>query len=92
MRGGPANTYIAGNVTRIIDMRGLGTANWNISVFKLAQIHEELRMPFCAEASNGMNSPLFRPPNTAFGNAAFGRITSQGSFPRMIQLRMRIFF
>ncbi len=86
----PAFTF--GNVTRTIGMRGPGTANWDVSIFKTAQILENLKVQFRAEALNAMNTPLFRAPNTAFGNAAFGRITSQGNFPRMIQLGMRIFF
>ena len=39
-----------------------------------------------------MNTPLFRAPNTAFGNAAFGRITAQANFPRMLQLGLRLYF
>ncbi|MBL8217378.1 MAG: hypothetical protein JNK87_42045, partial [Bryobacterales bacterium] len=87
-----AAAFTFGNVTRTLGMRGPGTANWDISIFKTAQILESLKVQFRAEALNAMNTPLFRAPNTAFGNAAFGRITSQGNFPRMIQLGMRIFF
>ncbi len=39
-----------------------------------------------------MNTPLFRAPNTAFGNPGFGIITSQANFPRMIQLGLRFYF
>jgi len=39
-----------------------------------------------------MNTPYFRAPNTAFGNGSFGKVTSQGNFPRMIQLGLRLFF
>jgi trimeric autotransporter adhesin len=87
-----AAAFTFGNVTRTIGMRGPGTANWDISIFKTAAILEKVKVQFRAEALNAMNTPLFRAPNTAFGNAAFGRITSQGNFPRMIQLGMRIFF
>jgi hypothetical protein len=86
----PAFTF--GNLTRTIDMRGPGQANWDISVFKTVRIYEAFQAQFRAEALNAMNTPLFRAPNTAFGNAAFGRITSQGNFPRMLQLGLRLFF
>jgi len=39
-----------------------------------------------------MNTPYFRAPNTALGNGSFGKITSQGNFPRMIQLGLRLYF
>ncbi len=87
-----APAFTLGNVTRTIGMRGPGLVNWDFSVFKTASIRESLKVQFRAEALNAMNTPYFRAPNTAFGNAAFGRITSQGNFPRMIQLGMRVYF
>ncbi len=87
-----AAPFTLGNVTRSIAMRGPGQVNWDISVFKTAQILENLRVQFRAEALNAMNTPLFRAPNTAFGNALFGRITSQANFPRMLQLGLRLMF
>ena len=86
----PAFTF--GNLTRTIGMRGPGQVNWDISVFKTVNVFESFKAQFRAEALNAMNTPLFRAPNTAFGNAAFGRITSQGNFPRMIQLGLRLYF
>lgn len=87
-----AAPFTLGNVTRTISMRGPGQVNWDISVFKTAQVLESLKVQFRAEALNAMNTPLFRGPNTAFGNAAFGRITSQANFPRMLQLGLRLYF
>jgi hypothetical protein len=66
--------------------------NWDISVFKTFDIYENFKAQFRAEALNAMNTPLFRAPNTAFGNAQFGTVTSQANFPRMIQLGVRLFF
>lgn len=86
----PAFTF--GDVTRTLSLRGPGQANWDLSVFKTVSVFENFKAQFRAEALNAMNTPLFRAPNTAFGNAAFGRITSQGNFPRMIQLGLRLFF
>lgn len=87
-----AAPFTFGNVTRTIGMRGPGIANWDVSVFKTVTVYEAFKVQFRAEALNAMNTPLFRNPNTAFGNAAFGRITSQGNFPRMLQLGLRMFF
>lgn len=80
-----------GNVTRTIGVRGPGQANWDVSVFKTFTLHEQLKAQFRAEALNAFNTPLFRNPNMAFGNANFGRITSQANFARMIQLGVRLF-
>ncbi len=89
-----SNASIAtlGNLTRTIDMRGPGQVNWDISMFKTFEIYEGFKAQFRAEALNAMNTPLFRAPNTAFGNAQFGKITSQANFPRMIQLGLRLYF
>jgi hypothetical protein len=87
-----APAFTLGNVTRTLAMRGPGQSNWDLSVFKTVDVFEGFRAQFRAEALNAMNTPLFRAPNTAFGNGSFGRITSQGNFPRMIQLGLRLFF
>ena len=87
-----APAFTLGNVTRTIAMRGPGQANWDLSVFKTFAVTEGFKAQFRAEALNAMNTPLFRAPNTAFGNGSFGRVTSQGNFPRIIQLGLRLFF
>ena len=61
-------------------------------MFKTVTVFERFKAQFRAEALNAMNTPMFRGPNTAFGNAAFGRITSQANFPRMLQLGLRLYF
>jgi len=86
----PALTF--GNVSRTIDTRGLGQVNWDLSMFKTFTIVENFKAQFRAEALNAMNTPMFRSPNTAFGNSAFGRITAQANFSRMYQLGLRLFF
>lgn len=74
------------------NLRGPGQVNWDISMFKTVTVFEGFKAQFRAEALNSMNTPYFRAPNTAFGNAQFGRITSQANFPRMLQLGLRLFF
>ena len=86
----PALTF--GNVSRTIDTRGLRQTNWDLSLFKSFTIVERFKAQFRAEALNAMNTPMFRAPNTAYGNAAFGRITAQANFSRMYQLGLRLSF
>ncbi len=87
-----ASQFTFGNVARTIGMRGPGQANWDVSIFKIFSITERYKAQFRAEALNAFNTPLFRVPNTAFGHSAFGKITSQANFPRMIQLGARFYF
>ena len=87
-----AAPFTLGNVTRTISMRGPGQANWDISVFKTVTVYERFKAQFRAESLNAFNTPYFRAPNTAFGNGAFGKITTQGNFPRLIQLGLRLYF
>ncbi len=86
----PAFTF--GNVSRTIALQGPRMINWDISMFKTFDIHENFKAQFRAEALNAMNTPYFRGPNTAWGNGGFGQITSQGNFPRMLQLGLRLYF
>jgi len=86
----PALTF--GNVSRTIDLRSLRQVNWDMSAFKTFSITERFKAQFRAELLNATNTPMFRAPNTQFGNAAFGRITQQANFSRMLQLGARIYF
>jgi hypothetical protein len=86
----PQGTF--GNLSRTLDMRGPGQANWDVSIFKSFSILEKFKGQFRAEALNAMNTPMFAAPNTSFGSSSFGRITSQVNFSRMIQLGLRFFF
>ena len=54
-------------------------------------VFEGVKAQFRAEALNAFNTPLFRSPTSAFGNANFGRVTSQANFPRLIQFGVRFF-
>ena len=87
-----APQFTFGNTSRTLPLRGPGMVNWDLSVFKTVTVYERFRAQFRAEALNAMNTPYFRAPNAVFGNSQFGRITSQGNFPRMIQLGLRLYF
>jgi hypothetical protein len=90
----PAAAFTFGNVSRSIDYRGPGEANWDASVFKNFQFRERYNAQFRAEALNLFNTPLFANPNTQFipNNAAFGKLTYQANFARQLQLGLRFFF
>jgi hypothetical protein len=81
-----------GNLSRTLEMRGPGQANWDMSVFKTFTIVEKFKGQFRAEALNAFNTPMFAAPNVSFGSGSFGKITSQVNFSRMMQLGIRLFF
>ncbi len=86
----PRGTF--GNLSRVLDIRGPGQANWDMSIFKNFSIVEKFKAQFRAEALNASNTPMFAAPNTSFGSSSFGRITSQVNFSRMVQLGLRLYF
>jgi hypothetical protein len=73
-------------------MRGPGMANWDSSLFKTFSVGEKFKGQFRTALLNTFNTPLFAAPNTAFGNAQFGKITSQANFSRMLELGVRLYF
>jgi len=87
-----APQFTFGNISRTIDMRGPGQANWDMSVFKNFVIKETLKAQFRCEALNAFNTPLFYGPNVSFGSSSFGKITTQANFSRQLQLALRFSF
>lgn len=87
-----AAQFTFGNLSRTLSYRGPGTINWDMSILKTFTVLERLKGQFRAEATNAMNTAQFNGPNTAFGNASFGRITQQANFPRYVQLGVRVTF
>ncbi len=85
----PAGTL--GNAPRNLGVRmPAPQRTWDLGLFKNAAIFERLKAQFRLEAINALNTPIFRLTNTAFGNANFGKITSQANFPRTVQLSVRV--
>jgi hypothetical protein len=82
------NTF--GNAPRTIGARSPSARLFDYSLLKNTQIFEGLKAQFRIEAVNGFNTPIFRAPNTQVGNSAFGRITSQANFARIVQLSVRL--
>lgn len=89
-----AAAFTFGNLSRTINYRGPGTKNWDVSVFKNFQIYERFSGQFRAEALNALNTPQFSNPNTQYipNGTAFGKITNQVNFSRLIQLGVRFYF
>jgi hypothetical protein len=85
----PQFTY--GNVSRVIPLRGPGQVNFDVSIFKTFTLVEGLKAQFRAESLNVTNTPMFYGPNTNVSNNAFGTITSQANYPRLIQIGVRLF-
>jgi hypothetical protein len=75
---------------RLPDVRTAGKNNFDMSVFKTTSITERLRLQFRAESFNTLNRPEWFTPNTAFGNANFGRVTSTNTFARQLQFGLKL--
>ena len=85
--------YTFGNAPRFMaGLRGPGTMNFDVSVFKNFPIHERLSLQFRAEAFNVANRAEFGLPNTSIGSPAAGVITSQANSPRDIQFALKLLF
>ncbi|MBI1760743.1 MAG: carboxypeptidase regulatory-like domain-containing protein [Acidobacteria bacterium] len=66
----------------------------NASLFKTFKLYEGWNLQFRTEVFNLPNHPVFGQPNTAFGNAAFGKITTTAGVyaPRQIQFALKLLF
>ncbi len=66
----------------------------NASLFKTFKLYEGWNLQFRTEMFNVPNHPVFGQPNTAFGNAAFGKITTTAGVyaPRQIQFALKLLF
>lgn len=87
-----APQFTFGNISKFLNVRGPGTRNLDLSIFKTFRIAEFLRVQFRAEALNATNTPIFGNPNTTLTNAQFGVITTQVNNPRLVQLGLRVTF
>ncbi|MBI3681906.1 MAG: hypothetical protein HY235_16110, partial [Acidobacteria bacterium] len=74
------------------DLRGPGTANHDLSVFKAFRITEKLSAQFRAEFFNAFNRTEMGTPNTAPLSPTFGLITTVRQRPRETQLGLRLLF
>jgi len=85
--------FTFGNAPRLMpNLRGPGTDNFDISLFKNTRIAEKYQLQFRAEAFNAFNRVQFGNPNTNINSTAFGVISSQQNSPRNLQLALRFLF
>ena len=71
-----------GNVGRNI-MRGPGTVNTDLSIYRTFKVTEKLNVQFRAESFNLSNTPHFSNPNGNANSSNFGRILSTSSSSAM---------
>jgi hypothetical protein len=85
--------FTFGNAPRLMpNLRGPGTSNFDISLFKNTRINERFQIQLRAEAFNAFNRVQFGNPATGITTSTFGRISSQQNSPRDIQLALKIIF
>ena len=75
---------------RLPDVRSARKNNADLSIFKNTNLSEHIRLQFRVEAFNAFNHPEWSSPNTTFGNANFGRVTSTNTFARQLQFGLKL--
>jgi hypothetical protein len=87
---------LASNIRRLSSrfngIRGDGQNNWDLSLIKNTRLTERMQLQFRAEAINAMNHPQLTNPNTTPTSTAFGRVTGEFAWPRVIQFGMKVLF
>jgi hypothetical protein len=66
--------------------------NWDLSLIKNTQIREKLKVQFRMEAINALNHAQFLGPNTDPTSTAFGRVTDERAWPRVVQFGLKMLF
>lgn len=78
--------------SRFSGIRADGPNNWDISMLKNTRVTEKVQLQFRAEAINAMNHPQFTAPNTTPTSTAFGTVTGEFAWPRVIQFGLKVLF
>ena len=78
--------------SRFNGIRADGVNNMDLSVIKNTTLKEGVQLQFRAEAINALNHPQFTAPNTTPTSTAFGTVTNEFSWPRVIQFGMKLLF
>jgi hypothetical protein len=90
--GAAIQTY--GNLGRSV-LRGPGSKNMDLSLFKEFRTSEKTKLQFRAEAFNLSNTPTFQlasavSPALTVGNSAFGKLTGSQTVGRQIQFGLKL--
>ncbi len=85
-----------GNAARRV-VRGPGSTNVDLSLFKVFALAETVRLQFRAEAFNLTNTPTFFFPSATnqaltIGNPNFGKLTSSSATGRQLQFGLKLVF
>jgi hypothetical protein len=78
--------------SRFSGIRADGPDNWDISMLKNTRLTEGVQLQFRAEAINALNHPQFTAPNTTPTSTAFGTVTGEFAWPRVIQFGLKVLF
>jgi hypothetical protein len=88
------NSNIRRFPSRFSGIRSDGPNNWDLSVMKNTRITEGTQLQFRAEAINALNHPQFTSgsTNTTPTSTAFGTVTGEFAWPRVIQFGLKLLF
>lgn len=78
--------------SRFSGVRADGPNNWDFSLLKNTRATERIQVQFRAEAINALNHPQFTAPNTTPSSTAFGTVTGEFAWPRVIQFGLKLLF
>lgn len=88
----PANFTFGNVAARASWLRNPGMNNYNLTLTKTFTVTERLRVNLRGSSFNLMNTPVFGGPNTTFGVAQFGQISSQANISRQHEIVLKILF
>jgi hypothetical protein len=87
----PAQYYF-GNCSPTPGPRAPGISTWDMSLFRVIPIRENMRAEFRAEFFNTWNTPQFGSPSSTILTPSFGQISSLALPPREIQFALKFYF
>ena len=85
-----AGPFTFGNAPRTDPrIRSPFRTNYDLAISKETKTVRRVRTQLRVELLNVTNAPSFYSGNSVFGSPAFGTITTQAGFPRLLQLTLR---
>jgi hypothetical protein len=84
--------FTLGNAPRTTNCRLPHQYNLDVALHKAIPLTEKSRIAIRVEAINFTNTPKFTAPESRWGNASFGTVASESSFPRTLQYMLRYEF
>jgi hypothetical protein len=88
-----SNSFGFGNEPRVDGtLRASGVDNFDLTIAKDTQIHEQIGLKFAVDFFNLFNRVQFAPPETRVDNTNFGLVQSVQNFARVMQGSLRLSF